>query len=894
VKAPILRPHLVGALTPILLVTAVGVGLIQGEDQNKVLAITILISSAVIGARWGWSRTRAFEKTVVTRDALETELAGLRQEVSTAVANHIHLKASLDQHALISATDVEGNITHVNDLFVSLSGYSREELMGQNHRLVRSGIHDEAFFREMWGTIGKGETWHGEICNRAKDGELYWVEATIVPRADKFGKPKSFVAFKTDITRQKLAELEAGKSGTILRAALEATDEGTLVIDSNGAHLTSNTRFAKMWDVPPTTLANCDADSLMGHMASELGEAPPGESQGRPLEWNLNPDVETMLWLEDGRVLTQASLPMLVDGREIGQVWNFRDATAAHETAALRERALEDSRRGQLAAEQATRAKSGFLANMSHEIRTPLNGVIGMTSLLLDTQLTAQQQRLAATAKKSGDALLRLVNDILDFSKIEAGELDMEVVEFDLAAMLEDFGEAMALRAEPKGLEMVIGIDPDLPRNVQGDAGRLRQILTNLVGNALKFTEEGDITVQAHLESKTDDRVVIRFSVRDTGIGIPADRQAAMFQKFTQADASTTRKYGGTGLGLAISKQLAEAMGGEMSLESEIGKGSTFSFTIRLLQGSEETRVSTADTTLGDVRILVVDDNTAVREIMIAHLEAWGARASAAPSGSSALDLLREAQRSGDPFRIAIVDMAMPEIAGEDLARMIRADTEISATDLVILPSAASRGDSARLREVGFSGYLPKPVRASDLRDTLTTIIRREEEEAPIVIRKAEHERRSKERKLPPGRILLAEDNPTNQLVATAFLEKLGLKVEVADTGSAAIAALEQGEFDIILMDMQMPEMDGMTATRTIRASELPSRDIPIVAMTANAMKGDRDICIEAGMDDYLTKPINPAALADTLARWLPERPVEDEPEGHHLAAADRVPAGRS
>jgi signal transduction histidine kinase/CheY-like chemotaxis protein len=523
-------------------------------------------------------------------------------------------------------------------------------------------------------------------------------------------------------------------------------------------------------------------------------------------------------------------------------------------------------------ANAANQAKSEFLANMSHEIRTPMNGVIGMAHLLMGTEQTAEQREFTETIQKSADSLLEVINDILDYSKIESGKIELEAINFDLRVAVESVGDLLAVRAHEKGLEYVATIDAEVPSLLCGDPGRLRQIIINLVGNAIKFTESGEIVLHAALVDESATHGTIRFSITDTGIGIPSDRMDHIFNSFSQADSSTTRKYGGTGLGLNISKRLAELMGGELGVESREGAGSTFWFTAVLEKQSEDSEASLViPTDIRGKRILIVDDNRTNRNVLKEQLKVWGCRYDEASGGRQALAMMRRTVEAEAPFDIAILDMQMPQMDGKTLGRRIKADPSISDATLVLMTSLGNRGDVQEFERIGFEAYLTKPVKQSLLYDCLAMLSGQPSGSSPAKKKHMITAHSLSENRKRNGRILVVEDNIINQKVALNFLKRLGYQADVAGDGKAAIQALETFPYAVVLMDCQMPEMDGYEATAQIRKSRTGRYDpnTTIIAMTANAMKGDKEKCLDAGMNDYLSKPLMAEALEAMLKKWL-------------------------
>ncbi|UCD25602.1 MAG: response regulator [Gemmatimonadota bacterium] len=557
------------------------------------------------------------------------------------------------------------------------------------------------------------------------------------------------------------------------------------------------------------------------------------------------------------RHLSFSARPVMGDrGNVVGARGIARDVTERATAAVALEKARQE-------AERAAQTKSTFLANMSHEIRTPMNGVLGMTEVLLATELTTEQRRAAELVHSSAEALLRIINDTLDFSKIEGGRFELEEIPFDLAGLIDSTVRPLAIRAAERGVELAYEVKPDVPRTIRGDPGRLRQVVTNLADNAVKFTHEGEVVVTVSLQAQDDTAAHVAFSVRDTGIGIPADQLETIFAEFSQADVSMTRKYGGTGLGLAISRRIVRLMRGNISVTSEENVGSEFRFVVPLRkEGAHEVSGSQAyGAVLDGIRVLVIADKATNRRMVREMLELAGVHVEEADSGRAGLESLRGAVESGTPMRLAVIEAHMRGLDGFEVARVVQGDSELSQTRLMMLTSAGMRGDARRCRELGILAYLPKPVSRSDLLEAAALLAELNPEDYPggLVTRHTIEETR---RRL---RILLAEDNPVNQQVAATMLRKRGHHVDIVANGRDAVSAVAGQSYDIVLMDIQMPELDGIEATEQIRRA---GNTVPIVAMTAHAMAGDRDRCLEAGMTGYIAKPFKPHELFATVEGW--------------------------
>ena len=770
-------------------------------------------------------------------------------------------------------SDMNGFFEIISPSVKSLAGYEKDELIGKS---VLKVFVDASDRNNMMATLlASGKIRNYELGLKKKGGETATVSLNAQIVRDHSGHPTAVQGVMRDIGEYKRALGAAQRARERTEQILHAVQSGVLVIDIETHEIVeANPAAAAMIGVPSQEMVGSVCHQFI--CPAEKGACPITD-KGQSVD-----NSERVLLTKDGgeKAILKTVVPITLEGRDclLESFVDISDRKRAEEEQREMNEQLEQQTAITSAmaaeAEMANAAKSEFLANMSHEIRTPMNGVVGMLDMLLDTELTTEQMDFAKSAQSSGDALLMLINDILDHSKIEAGKLELETIDFDLRVTLESLSDVVAIKAEEKGVEFACLIDNSVPTHLKGDPGRLRQILTNLTGNAIKFVDRGEVSIRVSLKKEADTRVTLLFEVEDTGIGIPKDRMDRLFKSFSQLDASTTRKYGGTGLGLTISKQLTELMGGEIGVESEEGKGSTFRFTVVLeKQAASDVKDILIPEDIKRKNILIVDDHVVNRRVFKGYLASWGCRFDEAEDGYQALSRLREAAKIGDPFHIALLDMQMPGMSGETLGGKIKSDPALGRTRLVMVTSMGQRGDAEKLKNAGFSAFLAKPVKKDVLFDCLRAVLGLTDDPSNQLVTRFTLE----ERKVSDGeptralKILLAEDNIVNQRVAMGMLKKMGHEVVVVENGLEAVKTFEAEAFDLILMDGQMPVMDGLKAAKQIRNREEKSKigRIPIIAVTANAMKGDREKFLAAGMDDYLAKPIKRWSLEEVIRRVI-------------------------
>ena len=916
------------------------------------------------------------------------------------------LSRAVDQSPTsIVITNVDGIIEYVNPAFEALTGYTRAETLGQNPRILKSGLTDHEVYREMWTQLRSGRVWRGELANRKKDGEIFWEAASISPVRNIEGEITHFVAVKEDVTTRKRMDDEIARLAYVtrsigefvvildthacvtyvnkafadrfgyavgeitghrleeflarstepllMRGILRGTIRGgwsgdvrgrtnsgeefwmslTTSLLSQEQRVTgvvvvgrdisepkraeellrkSEAQFRSVWEYSQDGMRLTDPDGnvlmvneafcrMVGKTRAQLEGGmidafyASGDSARVLQQYRMRFETRTVekffereMWLWDNRrvwfavsntiIEVEEQQPMLLSlFRDITERKIADQALADHaaellvakskaeEQARMLEVQAVELRQAKEEAVQASRFKSEFVANMSHEIRTPMNGVIGMTGLLLDTRLSEEQREYAEIIRTSGDALLTIINDILDFSKMEAGKLTLENTDFEVRSTVEEAVDLLATRAHEKNLELSSVVDDTVPAMVHGDPGRLRQVLVNLLSNAVKFTETGEVVVQVRCEHQDGEGIRLRYEVRDTGIGLTAEGRGRLFQPFSQADGSTTRKFGGTGLGLMISKQLVELMGGTIDVRSDHGRGSTFWFTVQFHQSTRPLPVSLDARAMIGRRVLIVDDNHTSRSILLHQLEHWGMRCVAAADALQALRLMQEGVALGDPFALVLVDMQMPGMDGSSLAATIKHDAFLRRTIIVMLSSLGGAQLPVDAAD-GVALCLTKPVKEGALYEALLTVL--DDDDAVIGPGPAHHVHERPGRAGRALRILVAEDNPVNQKVALRMLTKLGCRADVVGNGKEAVDAVRSVPYDMVFMDCNMPEVDGFEATRLIRDMEHNHKQTVIIAMTANALKGDKEKCLAAGMDDYIAKPVRQNDLAAMVDHW--------------------------
>ncbi len=826
----------------------------------------------------------------------ETQLSESEQSVRLMVE-------SVRDYAILML-DPEGRVASWNAGAERFKGYTAQEIIGQ---------HFSRFYTPEDIAAGKPELnlhaaqvegrFEDDSWRVRQDGSRFWANVVITAVRDEAGLLRGFSKVTRDITERKAAQEEMLKAQEQILQAYVNTEqrvvERTKELEAAHHEVEQAARANRnMMEYSQDVICSIDGEGRFSNVSPACHKVwgySPEDLNGRLYIDLVHPDdVEKTNQVAAAIVSGQAiddfeNRYLRRDGSVVDVLWSAvwsdeeKSMFCVARDISERKRAEEELRFAKEAAEAASLAKSQFLANMSHEIRTPMNGVLGPIGLLLDSNLGGPQRELTEIARSSAESLLAIINDILDLSKIEVGKLEIEPIPFNLLMAVEETAAMMVSRAEEKGLDLIVRYPPEVPRAVIGDPGRIRQVLANLVSNAIKFTAQGHvlINVEASVKDeggarKDDDEVLLHFSVEDTGIGIAPDKIEHVFGRFNQADTSTTRRYGGTGLGLSISRQLVELMGGEIGAASVVGEGSTFSFSLRLPLQSDAPQLALPDADLKGVRVLIVDDNAVNRRVLHEQMDNWNLRHHICASAQEALETLRAARAEGDPFRIAILDHQMPDMDGEMLGRAIKADPELRDILLVMLTSMGQKGDAVRLKTAGFAAYLIKPARQSELLAAMVgvwtahDVESRAESPPRHEVGGADSAPLEKSSRWDGTRVLLAEDNIVNQKVATLMLHNFGCRVEVAANGREALEILDSLPFDLIFMDCEMPEMDGFEATAQIRRRGDEKRALPIIAVTAKATRGDREFCLQAGMDDYISKPVKSDDFLAALERWAP------------------------
>lgn len=805
------------------------------------------------------------------------------------------------QHGAVSITDTEGVILSTSGKITQLTKYSRKELIGKSHRIINNGEHSGAFWQDIQQTISHGNVWHGEIKNRTKDGQDYWVDSTIVPFINKRKEPYQYFSISTDITKLKVFEQKniKAKNDALTRAKIACILQGQRSLKDRVAESLETLaavedlkiqRKLGMFLLPPksktlemfVTHGQYTEDFLYQEKCVLLGDCLCGKaavSGELMVSDDCFSDPDHNHSFEGMTAHGHYIVPLKHDHKILGILFIYTEINPSREQSRLdtlsfignlfglaiaNEHVKEKLQIAKKNAEDMAQVKSDFLANMSHEIRTPMNGILGMLELLSHIKLDEKSTEYVDIAYGSANMLLNVINDILDVSKIESGKLYLETIDFDLKKIVEDSSMLLSKSAYQKNIELSCFIPPDIDVLLQGDAMRLQQVLSNLIGNAIKFTSEGEVSVNVSILEQSFDDITLLFEIKDTGIGISDEKISSLFQAFIQADTSTSREYGGTGLGLTISKSLVTMMGGSLGVSSQVSVGSTFWFKLPF---STVKKGEVNQLFFNRLRILTIDDNKNNCFILKKYIECWGGESQAEIMPEIGLFKLEEAVKNNKPYDILLLDMQMPGVTGQDVAEKIRSNPKFNALKIILL---SSMGLEQHVENQYYDLLLNKPVRQSLLYDAIATV---QTKRVRQHIAYQESKRKDGFRKV-KGNILFVDDNVVNQQLGKAMLEKFGLDFEIVSNGKEALEARKSTVFDMVLMDCQMPIMDGFESTRKIRQyeSETKQKKITIIALTANTMEGDKKKCLAAGMDGYLTKPYTAQDLSDVFLTWIKEK----------------------